>query len=213
MYKGYTKNLLVTNTLTCSALLTGGDYIQQRIEQLRGKSNTHDYSRSGKFLVSLISEVISSFNHLVSSSFSGRMAAVGLSQGPPHHYWYVWLDKLLPKKDLRSVVFKILLDQFIAAPFFAITFFYGMGILEDKRMSECWNEFLQKFPLVYAVRLEIKGLKIKKVTQFLLQFDWGIWPPTQYINFVYIPAAFRVLYVNCVTVIWDIFLSWVKHKV
>eukprot|EP00093_Oithona_nana_P012021 12021.XXX_625050_625827_1 [CDS] Oithona nana genome sequencing. len=169
MYKGYTKNLLVTNTLTCSALLTGGDYIQQRIEQLRGKSNTHDYSRSG------------------------RMAAVGLSQGPPHHYWYVWLDKLLPKKDLRSVVFKILLDQFIAAPFFAITFFYGMGILEDKRMSECWNEFLQKFPLVYA-------------------FDWGIWPPTQYINFVYIPAAFRVLYVNCVTVIWDIFLSWVKHK-
>ena len=47
----------------------------------------------------------------------------------------------------------------------------------------------------------------------LLQFDWGIWPPTQYINFVYIPPAFRVLYVNFVTVIWDIFLSWVKHKV
>ena len=93
------------------------------------------------------------------------MAAVGLSQGPPHHYWYVWLDKLLPKKDLRSVGFKILLDQFIAAPFFAITFFYGMGILEDKRMSECWNEFLQKFPLVYAVSWKIQRLTLDIILQ------------------------------------------------
>ena len=39
------------------------------------------------------------------------MFAVGLSQGPPHHYWYVWLDKLIPRKDLRAVLLKILLDQ------------------------------------------------------------------------------------------------------
>ena len=39
-----------------------------------------------------------------------------------------------------------------AAPFFAITFFFGMGVLEDKRMSECWTEFVKKFPTVYLVR-------------------------------------------------------------
>ena len=39
------------------------------------------------------------------------MFAVGLSQGPPHHYWYVWLDRLIPRKDIRAVLFKILLDQ------------------------------------------------------------------------------------------------------
>merc|ERR1712001_73040 len=49
---------------------------------------------------------------------SGRMFAVGLSQGPAHHYWYLWLDKILPKTDLRFVVLKILADQIIAAPFF-----------------------------------------------------------------------------------------------
>jgi len=76
--------------------------------------------------------------------------------------------------------------------FFAITFFFGMGILEDKRTSECWNEFVRKFPAVYL-------------------FDWCIWPPTQYINFALIPPAFRVLYVNVVTVIWDVFLSYIKH--
>ena len=79
------------------------------------------------------------------------MFAVGLSQGPPHHYWYVWLDKVLPKRDIRTVVLKIVADQIFAAPFFAITFFFGMGVLEDKRMSECWSEFVKKFPTVYLV--------------------------------------------------------------
>ena len=64
---------------------------------------------------------------------------------------YLWLDKLLPKTDLRTIIIKILADQFFAAPFFAITFFFGMGILEDKRMSECWKEFVKKFPAVYLV--------------------------------------------------------------
>jgi len=123
---------------------------------------------------------------------SGRMFLVGLSQGPPHHFWYIYLDKWLPKKTLRTVVLKILADQFIAAPFFAITFLFGMGILEDKRLSECWREFVKKFPVVYM-------------------FDWVIWPPTQYVNFRYIPQSFRVFYVNVVAVIWDIFLSYIKH--
>jgi len=168
MYKGFTKNLLVSNTVTCGVLLAGGDLIQQRIEKYMGYQQAHDLNRSG------------------------RMFAVGLSQGPPHHYWYLWLDKILPKTDLRTVALKIVLDQIFAAPFFAITFFFGMGVLEDKRMSECWTEFVKKFPTVYL-------------------FDWCIWPPTQYINFALVPPAFRVLYVNVVTVIWDVFLSYIKH--
>ena len=79
------------------------------------------------------------------------MFAVGLSQGPPHHYWYLWLDKILPKTNFRFVVLKILADQIVAAPFFAITFIFGMGVLEDKRMSECFKEFVKKFPSVYLV--------------------------------------------------------------
>jgi len=89
-----TRNMLVTNTATSAVLFTSGDVIQQRIEKSMGQKNRYDFTRSG------------------------RMFLVGLSQGPPHHFWYIYLDKWLPKKTLRTVVLKILADQFIAAPFF-----------------------------------------------------------------------------------------------
>ena len=50
MYKGYTFNLLATNTLTCGILLAGGDVITQRIERIMGHSESYDLSRSGKIL-------------------------------------------------------------------------------------------------------------------------------------------------------------------
>ncbi len=58
---------------------------------------------------------------------------------------------------------------------------------------------------------EVFNLSIYYITGF--QFDWCIWPPSQYINFTWVPQAYRVLYVNVVTVIWDIFLSKIKHYV
>ena len=59
---------------------------------------------------------------------------------------------MLPKTDLRTVALKILADQIFAAPFFACTFLVGMGILEDKKPSQCWEEFVKKFPAIYLVR-------------------------------------------------------------
>lgn len=165
-------NTLTTNTLTCGILMTAGDMMQQRIGKAmdtKQKDTKHDMTRTG------------------------RMFLVGLSQGPPHHYWYIWLDKWLPKRNLKTVGLKILADQFLAAPFFAITFIIGMGLLEDKRLSECLHEFIMKFPAIYL-------------------FDWIIWPPSQFINFKYVPQSARVLYVNVITVVWDICLSYIKHN-
>ena len=48
VYKGFTKNLLVSNTLTCGLLLSGGDLIQQRIEKYMGYQQSHDLNRSGQ---------------------------------------------------------------------------------------------------------------------------------------------------------------------
>lgn len=65
--------LWVTNTLSCGGLLALGDGIQQRIEHIRGISSTPDYDWRR----------------------TGRLFLVGLSLGPPHHIFYLWLDKVL----------------------------------------------------------------------------------------------------------------------
>ncbi|XP_071444955.1 mpv17-like protein 2 isoform X2 [Hetaerina americana] len=158
------KYLWVTNTLSSGVLLSFGDSIQQWLEKVsnEGKERPYDWKRTG------------------------------LSQGPPHHIWYTRLDRVFPKKNLSSVSYKILADQIFAAPFFAFTFFLGMGIMEGKNIRAAIDEFKRKFISLYL-------------------FDWCFWPPVQFINFVWIPTTYRVIYVNAATVVWDVFLSYIKH--
>jgi protein Mpv17 len=140
---------------------------------------------------------------------SGRMLAIGLVMGPPHHYWYLWLDRYLKQTQVWS---KILADQILAAPFFAFGFFYGMGFLEGHRVEESTAEFKSKFLTVYAVRSVFFFYSLGN-SFIVFQFDWLFWPPSQYVNFHYVPATYRVLYVNGATVVWDVFLSYMKHHV
>ncbi|XP_045126424.1 mpv17-like protein 2 isoform X2 [Portunus trituberculatus] len=139
---------------------------------------------------------------------SGGMLAIGdaIQQqlehargvGTKHNYdvertGRLFLVGVLPQKTGKVILKKIMADQFLAAPFFAVTFFLVAGLLEGHSFAESWKEFKKKFPAVYA-------------------FDWFLWPPSQAINFYLVPAPYRVLYINVVTVIWDVFLSYMKHK-
>ena len=67
---------------------------------------------------------------------SMRMLAVGLSQGPPHHYWYAALDAKLPGKTAGIIGKKILADQLFAAPFFAVTFIVFAALLEGRSLAQ-----------------------------------------------------------------------------
>ena len=55
----------------------------------------------------------------------GRVAVMGLGMGPLNHFWYQFLDNVLPGRGPAIVVKKILADQIIAAPFFSLTYFMG----------------------------------------------------------------------------------------
>ena len=88
----------------------------------------------------------------VPAADTGRMLLVGLVEGPPHHWWYTRLDRLLPGRTARAVRLKILADQLVAAPLFAFTFFVGVDLLEGRSLSEGVQEFKRKFPEVYLVR-------------------------------------------------------------
>lgn len=96
------------------------------------------------------------------------MLIVGTVMGPLHHYYYIYLDKLLPLANLKTVAYKIISDQLIASPATILCFFYGMGLLENKSMSECTGEIKEKFVYTYLVSVNVYFLPTNIYSTYLL---------------------------------------------
>jgi len=171
----FNEHLFLTNTVGCSFLMSLGDCAQQKIERVYDKKRSPEKNRSHDWFR------------------TGRMFTMGFVLGPMAHFWYSWLDRRIPIKSGKAVIKKILYDQSIASPLFSFTFITGMNKLEGNSLRHGVDEFLEKFPIIYAV-------------------DWCVWPPTQAINFWVLPTRFRVMYVYMVDFVWYTFNSYIKHK-
>ncbi|XP_075060790.1 mpv17-like protein 2 isoform X2 [Mixophyes fleayi] len=124
---------------------------------------------------------------------TGRMLVIGSCLGPLEHYWYIWLDRFLPGTTLKVIVKKVLLEQILVSPILGTIFFMGIGSLEGQTLRGSWDDFQGKFWEMYMV-------------------EWCVWPPAQLINFYFLPTKYRVMYVNVVTLGWDMYLSYLKHR-
>ncbi|KAK3090019.1 hypothetical protein FSP39_008579 [Pinctada imbricata] len=126
---------------------------------------------------------------------TGRMFSIGILIGPFGHMWYAKLaDRLVKGQGPKVVLKKIAVDQIMFTPVITVLFFGGMGLLEGRGLAGAVSEVHDNFLAVYSV-------------------DCCVWPPAQYINFHFIPARFRLVYVSTLTLCWNTFLSYMKHRV
>lgn len=209
--KMFGKYLLVTNTVSCGLMMAIGDLMQQRSDFLRKhivksnepelrlcdqrRFNLEDEEDELENLVRLVSrseELVATTNESLDYVRTRNMTLVGLFQGPFHHYFYHMLERYLPGKNVYCIFKKTLVDQAIASPVCLGIFFFGLGALEQKNLRDINGE----------VRLKL--LDTWKV-------DCMFWPPTQFVNFLFIPIRYRVIYINVMTVFYDIFLSYIKY--
>lgn len=193
--KLFGKYLLVTNTVSCGLMMAAGDVLQQRNEYLR----KHKCLPTRTYVMAASPHAEQKFyNSKDSDKYmhdyvrTKNMAIVGLLQGPFHHWFYMILDRVVPGKTVLSVIKKTCLDQSIASPTCLGIFFIGLGLLEHRTMEEICEEMKLKLYDTWKV-------------------DCCFWPPTQCINFLFVPLHYRVLYINFMTMIYDIFLSYIKY--
>lgn len=123
-----------------------------------------------------------------------NMTITGLIGGFLGHYWYLFLDsRSFTGKTLTVVLKKTLIDQIVLCPVGITMFFFILGYLDGNTNEEITQEMKEKAP----------GLLI---------FDWIIYPPAQFVNFMFLPTRFRVMYESFVAFIVDLYYCHTKFE-
>jgi len=180
--KTFGNHLFFTNVGISFGLSGVGDLIEQKIER---KQLTQQQNSSN--LVKKVSSINWSRTLHMSTAF-------GLTSGFLCHFWYNYLDRMLPGRGVRIIVQKIAWDQLMFSPVCIAACLVVAGSLEAKSASSLTSETLQLGGRLYLA-------------------EWLIWPPAQFINFYYLPTKYRVLYDNLVSLVYDTYTSHVKFTV
>lgn len=123
-----------------------------------------------------------------------RMGSFGLLwHGPSGHYFYGALDKMMPGTAMSTVATKVGIDQVLWNPIFACVFFSYLNFTEGKSVAD-----LQA--------------KISSDLQTAVMGSWAYWVPAHFVNFRFIPSSQRLLYINCMQIVYNIFLSFLGNK-
>lgn len=110
------------------------------------------------------------------------MTLGGVMFAPILHFWFRWLDKVLPGKSAVVVLKKVALDAVLLDVPYYSAFYMAMGAMEGKSLSTCWSE-----------------VKAKLMTTIM--YALILWIPAQTVNFRFVPPHLRVTYIALVTFI------------
>lgn len=120
---------------------------------------------------------------------AARMATFGfLIHGPTAHFFYSALDCIIVGTSPMKVASKVVVDQVFWAPIFTAIFFAFLGFAEGKSVN-------------------LVKRKVQNDTWTGVTTSWKFWPLAHAINFAFVPASQRLLYINSLQVGYNVILS------
>jgi Mpv17 / PMP22 family len=122
---------------------------------------------------------------------AARFGMFGLLGAPWAHYFYFYLDKLLPPTDkpfTRTTLVKVCIDQGIQAPALLALMISTISILKGTGLQGVRDDLSRNY-----------------WTSLLA--NWKLWLPFSFINLAFVKPTLRVLFVNAVFFGWTIILS------
>ncbi|XP_062080806.1 uncharacterized protein LOC133785604 [Humulus lupulus] len=154
----------------------------------------------------MISGVVYSIGDWIAQCFEGkplfefdrtrmfRSGLVGFTlHGSLSHYYYQFCEELFPFQDWWVVLVKVLFDQTAWAALWNSVYFIVLGILRFESPLTIFSEWKATFvPMLTA--------------------GWKLWPFAHLITYGVIPVEQRLLWVDCVELIWVTILSTYSNE-
>lgn len=122
-----------------------------------------------------------------------RNGFIGLCFGPCVHAYYEWSDTILPMDVeegllLQNRVLKILMDQTLYLTIKCSIYISAVGLLAGESFSDVKENVKTRIgPICFTA--------------------WKFWPLVHCVTYGLIPARHRILWVNCVDLIWNAILA------
>ncbi|KAG7022908.1 SYM1, partial [Cucurbita argyrosperma subsp. argyrosperma] len=123
-----------------------------------------------------------------------RSGLVGFTlHGSLSHYYYQFCEVLFPFKDWWVVPVKVAFDQTVWSALWNSIYYVVLGILRAESMADVYSELKSTFwPMLTA--------------------GWKLWPFAHLITYGVIPVEQRLLWVDCVELIWVTILSTYSNE-
>ncbi|KZV92099.1 hypothetical protein EXIGLDRAFT_836676 [Exidia glandulosa HHB12029] len=131
---------------------------------------------------------------------SARFAVFGLVMGPFIGRWVKFLEQQFPMNagkttagNLLALTKRVASDQILMAPLGLTIFLGSMGVMEGRSSGEI-------------------GLKYHDLFWPALYTNWKVWPAIQFVNFKFVPLAFRVPFQSTCGCFWTLYLSMLNSS-
>ncbi len=127
--------------------------------------------------------------------------------GPTLHFWYTTLSSLIPGQQIRNVVARLVLDQFVFSPIFICVFMSSVVSLDyaaSVGMEGIGNNTSSLSDLIKQ--------KLNESYVDTLAVSYSVWIPAMLLNFRFVPVHMQTLFSNGVGLLWNTYLSYVSYK-